>query len=73
MLERITNALRAIFFHVCRCGFSQGLKSLYNTLVNMIIEYRLNLDQGKDQAQLTWPLPLTSARNRASDVNSSSL
>lgn len=39
----------------------------------MIIEYRLNLDQGKDQAQLKWPLPLTSARNRASDVHSSSL
>ena len=35
----------------------------------MIIKYRLNLDQGRDQAQLTWPLPLTSARNRASNVH----
>ena len=30
-----------IFFHVCRYGFSQGLKSFYNTIVYMINIYFL--------------------------------
>ena len=61
------------FFTCVVAAFRKDRNPYITQLVNMIIKYRLNLDQGKDQAQLKWPLPLTSARNRASDVHSSSL